>query len=364
MAWHHLQYVLGLSRLGHDVLFIEDSDDYPSCYDPSRHTVDCDPSYGLAFAAEAFERVGLNERWAYHDAHEGRWLGPARRTAETFCRSADIVLNVSSVNPLRDWTIDVPVRVLIDTDPAFTQVRHVKNDKKRKRALDHTSFFTFAENVTRGTARLPNDGFDWRATRQPIVLDVWPVLPPSPAAPYTTVMAWQSYRSVEWGADWYGTKSTSLQSFLDLPRRASAPLEIALGGEDAPNDLLLEKGWRLQDPLDVARTPESFQNYISASRGELAVAKHGYVVCNSGWFSDRSACYLASGRPVITQETGFSEWLPTGCGLFSFREEDEALDALNAIEQEYDRNATAAREIARDHFDSDNVLSRLLEDCS
>jgi hypothetical protein len=363
-AWHHLQYVLGLIRLGHEVRFIEDSDDYPGCYDPSRYVIDCDPSYGLRFAADAFGRHGLGDHWAYHDAHSGRWLGPACSSAQEFCRTADVLLNVSAVNPLRDWALEVPVRVLVDTDPVFTQVRHLTDDAARRRALDHNVFFTFAENVRRGTAELPNDGFEWRATRQPIVLDVWPVTPAPPAAPYTTVMHWQSYRPLEYAGKWYGTKSASFQRFLDLPRRATVPLEIALGGDDAPLEMLGDKGWKLVNPLEVALTPEDFQDYVRASRGELAVAKQGYVVSNSGWFSERSAGYLASGRPVVTQETGFSEWLPLGCGLFSFREADEALDALERIEKDYDRNAIAARNIAEEHFESGQILSRLLEEAS
>jgi len=361
-AWHHLQYVLGLTRLGHEVRFSEDSDDYPACYDPSRHVYDCDPSYGLRFAADAFGRLGMGDDWAYHDAHTSRWMGPASSSAEAFSRSADVVLNLSAQNPLRDWTMEIPVRVLVDTDPVFMQVRHLTSDTARKRALDHNAFFTFAENMRSGTAELPDDGFEWRATRQPIVLDAWPVTPSPPAAPYTTVMHWQSYRSVEYEGKWYGTKSASFQPFLDLPRRATVPLELAIGGADAPLEMLGEKGWKLVDPLEVALTPESFQDYVRASKGELAVAKQGYVVSNSGWFSERSAGYLASGRPVVTQETGFSEWLPLGCGLFSFREPDEALDALDRIEKDYDRNAIGARKIAEDHFESGEVLSRLVNE--
>jgi hypothetical protein len=364
LAWHHLQYVLGLVRLGHEVRFIEDSDDYPACYDPSRHVVDCDPSYGLRFAADAFGRLGLGDEWAYHDAHTGRWLGAARSSAEAFCRSADVVLNISAVNPLRDWALEVPVRVLVDTDPVFTQVRHLTDDTARKRALEHNAFFTFAENVSCGTAQLPDDGFEWRTTRQPIVLDAWPVTPSPPAAPYTTVMQWQSYRPVEYDGKWYGTKSASFQPYFDLPHRATVPLEIALGGSDAPREMLREKGWSLQNPLDVARTPGSFQDYVRASRGEFAVAKQGYVASNSGWFSERSAGYLASGRPVVTQETGFSEWLPLGCGLFSFREVDEALGALDRIEKDYDRNAIGARKLAEEHFESGEILSRLLREAA
>jgi hypothetical protein len=177
-------------------------------------------------------------------------------------------------------------------------------------------------------------------------------------------MQWQSYPPVEYAGQWYGTKAASFEPYLDLPQSTDAVLEIALGGHDAPRDTLREKGWRLKNPLEVARTPEDFQEYVRGSRGELAVAKHGYVVSNSGWFSERSTGYLASGRPVITQETGFSEWLPVGQGLLSFRDKAEALDAIDQIEKDYERHAIAARTIAEENFESAEVLSRLLNEAS
>jgi len=149
MAWHHLQYVLGLVRLGHDAWFVEDSDDYPGCYDPARHVVDADPTYGLAFAARAFRRLGLTERWAYHDAHGGGWMGPAADRAPEVCRSADLVLNLSGVNPLRPWLAEVPRRALVDTDPVFTQLRHLHDAGARAGAALHTHFFSFGEGIAR-----------------------------------------------------------------------------------------------------------------------------------------------------------------------------------------------------------------------
>ncbi|HUQ18399.1 MAG TPA: hypothetical protein VM099_02195 [Gemmatimonadaceae bacterium] len=363
MAWHHLQYVLGLARLGHRVMFVEDSDDYPSCYDPIRHVIDTDPTYGLQFAHDAFTDLGLENIWAFYDAHTAQWFGPAARGATTFCESAEIVLNISGINPLRDWTRKPRTRVLVDTDPAFTQVRNLTKEDARKNASEHNSFFTFAENVANGTARLPDDGLSWRPTRQPVVLDAWKVTRGNPSAPYTTVMQWSSYPAVEWNGIRYGTKASSFEPFFDLPSRTPAKLEIALGGAGAPHDKFRDSGWLLQNPLEVALTPRDYQNYIAQSRGELSVAKQGYVVSNSGWFSERSACYLASGRPVVTQETGFSEWLPVGEGLLSFQNGDEAANAIAEIERDYNRHSLAARRIIEEHFDARKVLSRLLSEC-
>jgi hypothetical protein len=361
MAWHHLQYADGLMKLGHDVLFLEDSEDYPACYQPSRHVYDTDPSHGLKFASDAFERLGMSERWCYYDAHTSTWLGPAGGHGREFCASADIVINISGANPLRDWTAGTPVRIFVDTDPLFTQVRHRTNRDALQRAQQHNAFFTFGENVDRGTARMPDDGFAWRSTRQPIVVDRWSVTDSPPNAAYTTVMHWESYARVEHNGEFYGTKSASFEPYTDLPSYVPVRLEIALGGEGAPIDRLRENGWSVVDPMIVARGPWDYQHYIAGSRGEVSVAKQGYAASHSGWFSERSAAYLASGRPVVTQDTGFSEWLPVGTGVFGFRDRIEAIAALEAIEKEHDHHCRQARRLAEDYFRSEMVLSRLIE---
>jgi hypothetical protein len=360
LAWHHLQYVAGLARLGHDVWFVEDSDDYPSCYDPLRDVTDADPAYGLGFAKQAFGAVGLPERWAYNDAHCLGWLGPAGVRAEAICRSADVVLNLSGLNPLRPWVENVPTRVYVDTDPGFTQVRHLLDPGARERAAAHTAFFTFAENVG-GSALLPEDGFPWQPTRQPVVLDLWPETRPPADGAFTTVMLWDSYPAVEIDGLTLGLKSESFAPFLGLPALAKTPLELALGGATAPRESLSGHGWRVLDSREPTRTLESYQRYLRASRGEFSVAKHGYVVTRSGWFSERSANYLATGRPVVAQDTGFSEVLPVGEGLLAFTSLDEAVDAIADAELRYAVHQRAARSIASAFFGSDHVLADLLE---
>lgn len=190
LAWHHLQYALGLDALGHDVYFIEDSEDYAACYDPARDALGADPSFGLRFAADAFGRLGLGGRWAYHDAHTSRWLGPAAGRALEVCSTADLLLNLSGVNPLRPWLEAVPRRAFVDTDPAFTQVRHLTDPSARSLALRHNSFFTFAENYGREDCLVPDDGLPWLPTRQPVVLDAWPATAGDASAKWTTVMQW------------------------------------------------------------------------------------------------------------------------------------------------------------------------------
>lgn len=361
LAWHHLQYVLGLRALGHDVYFVEDSDDYPSCYDPSRGVVDADPSYGLRFAARAFKRLGLAERWCYHDAHAARWSGPLAPRVREVCESAELLLNLSGVNPLRAWTERAPARVFVDTDPAFTQIRHLTDPSACALAAAHNSFFTFAENVARDGCLVPRDGFAWRPTRQPIVLDAWPVTPGPPEGSWTTVMQWDSYRAREYGGRRYGMKSDSFAEYFELPARAGPVFEIALGSEGAPRERLRAKGWRLRDPLEVTRDPWTYQEFVRASKAEWSVAKHGYAASRSGWFSERSAAYLASGRPVLTQETGFSDWLETGAGLLAFDTIEAALAGMAEIDGDYARHCRAARALAEEFFDARKVLTDLIE---
>lgn len=361
MAWHYLQYLLGFARLGHDVWFIEDSDHFPSCYDPSRHVTDADPTFGLEFAGGVLSRLGFGDRWAYYDEHADRWHGPLAGTAARICGEADVVVNISAANPLRDWTMPAAARVFIDTDPAFEQVRQLTIPDRRARAAKHTHFFSFGENIERGTATLPDDGLAWRATRQPVALDAWPVTPGRPDGRLTTVMQWTSYPPREHAGVTYGQKSETLRELLDLPARTDARIELALGSEDAPRDLLRGHGWRLRNPLPVTRSPWTYQDYIRSSKAEFSVAKQGYVVSNSGWFSERSAAYLASGRPTVLQDTGFTEWLDAGAGCLAFTTLDEAVAAIEEVGRDYDRHCRAAREVAVEYFDSDRVLGRLLD---
>lgn len=361
LAWHHLQYVMGLTALGHDVHFVEDSDDYPSCYNPTKNITDTDPAYGLQFATNTFEKIGLNKRWAYYDAHTSRWLGPGADQVMGFCADADLLLNLSGVNPLRPWLQKIPVKVLVDTDPVFTQVRHLTDAASRTLALQHNAFFSFAENIDNHCSTIPDDGLPWQATRQPIVLSAWPVTPGPRQAKFTTVMQWDSYAACEYNGSRYGTKSSSFGPFLNLPERAGQKFELAIGSSTAPRALLCRRGWAVCDPRDPTRDPWTYQRYIQQSKGEFSVAKHAYVITSSGWFSERSAAYLASGRPVVTQETGFSKFLPADQGLFSFHTLEDVMAALDAIEGDYESNCRAARQIAEEFFDARKIIRSVLE---
>jgi hypothetical protein len=361
IAWHHLQYVAGLARLGHDVYFLEDSGDYASCYDPIRNVMDTDPTYGLAFAADAFERLGIGGRWAYYESHDHNWLGPAAALAPEVCRSADVLLNVSCVNPLRSWMAHVPVRVLIDTDPVFTQIRHLTRPAARATAADHSAFFSFGENIGQPDCTVPADGFAWQPTRQPIVMDAWTASTGTAAAPLSTVMLWESYPSAEHNGIRFGMKADSFGPYMDLPSRCSDTFELAVGCANGARERLTNHGWTILDPREPTRDPWTFQDFVRRSKAEFSVAKHGYVVSQSGWFSERSAAYLASGRPVVIQDTGFTRWLQAKGGVLPFVTADEALEQLDVLNRSYVAQCREARAVAREYFDSAVVLTSLLD---
>jgi hypothetical protein len=360
-ASYHLQYVIGLSRLGHDVYFVEDSDDYPSCYNPLTDVTDTNPTYGLKFAKHVFKKVGLGDRWAYYDAHTSRWHGPCAERTPGICKTSDLFLNIGGANPLRPWLMNVPVRALIDLDPVFTQIRHITDSAARNRALQHTTFFTVGENIPHNRSTVPDDGLPWQATRQPLVLDAWPLTQGPDNGKFTTVMLWDSYPACELDGMRYGLKSESFTPYMDLPAHAGPIFNLAMGSSTAPLELLGEKGWLVHDSRVPTRDPLTYQRFIQNSKAEFSVAKHGYVITRCGWFSDRSVAYLASGRPVLLQETGFSDWLKTAAGVIPFTTPEEALAGIEEINSRYDFHCRIAREIVEEYFDANKVLARLIE---
>lgn len=359
LAWHHLQYVLGLKKMGHDVLFVEDSDDYPACYDPCTYGFGVDPGYGLGFIKTSFDGLGLRDLWAYFDVHTNQWHGA--KNAEDFVKGSDLLLNLSGANPLREWSLHVPKRVFVDTDPAFVQIRHLTDKKAMELAKNHNVFLTFGENFGNEDCLIPDDGFDWKPTRQPVVLDVWQASGGNKDGNLTTVMQWDSYEKVLYHGREYGMKSTSFAPFLEMPLQCSETFEIAVGSANAPFELLVQNGWNVLESQKVTESIWTYKDFVENSKAEFSVAKHGYVESKSGWFSERSAVYLASGRPVITQETGFSKFIETGKGLMSFSDQLGALDAIERINADYDLHCSEARRVAEEFFGHEHVLQNLLE---
>lgn len=360
MSWHYLQYVLGFKQMGHEVLFLEDSDNYPSCYNPDTYLTTTDPSYGINFITALFKKHQLSGSWAYYDEHADHWFGLAEKKVKDFCDNADLVLSMANMNPIREWWIKIPVRVLLDTDPAFTQLRHIEDERYRKMAEQYTHFFSFGENFGKPDCKIPDDGFDWKPTRQPVTLDLWQVAELTPNARWTTVMLWDGNIVRHFDGLSFGMKSASFEPYFQFPQMIEDSLELAIGSATAPRDLLSKFNWNISDSSAIAVSPESFQKFIADSKGEWSIAKQGYVVSNGGWFSERSTGYLASGKPVVVQDTGFSEVIETGRGLFAFNSPSEAKAAIEEINSDYHKHCKYAREIAEEYFNSQTVLANLL----
>jgi hypothetical protein len=347
-SWAVLQYAAGLTALGHDVLLVEPVE---------REALRCRE------VASYFQALPLREGAAALIGPGGQTLGRAYGEIVAFARECDLLLNISGM--LRDERLleAVPVRAFVDLDPGFNQVWH---EQGIDMGLDlHTHFVTVGGLLGSDGCAVPTCGRAWLRTLPPVALEQWPAAHEAPRRDaFTSVGHWRSYGSTEHGGVRYGQRAHSLRELIDLPRRSDARFELALGidaGERADLEALASNRWSLLDPRRVVATPGAYREFVRSSKAELCVAKSGYVASRSGWFSDRSACYLASGRPVVAQDTGFGELLPCGEGLFAFSTTAEAADAVERVAADPARHAAAARALAEEHLESRSVLSGLLE---
>jgi hypothetical protein len=359
VAWDYVQYAAGLERLGHDVFYFEDTGQWP--YNPREGGVSKGCEYNVRYLNEVMERFGLEDRWAYRFPWESRWFGLSEAKRTEVLRTADLLINVSGTLERPEEYRQIPLLVYIDSDPVFTQIKLAKAQPGLKRLVGlHDVHFSFGERVRE---RWPANPVDWLPTRQPVLLDDW-----SPEAPcrdvFTTVMNWTSYKPIKHEGLEYGQKDTEFLRFIDLPSAVDQELEIAVNqgkNRGTPHELLAHRGWRVVDPDVVCPDLDSYRDYVTRSAAEWSVAKNGYVQGSPGWFSCRSACYLAAGRPVVVQDTGFGAILPTGEGLVSFGTIEEAAEGIREVAGDYERHARAAREIAGAYFDSGSVLESMLE---
>jgi hypothetical protein len=361
MGWQAIHYVVGLARLGHDVYYVEDS--WAPPYDPRVKSPVEDCAYGVEFLRQTMERFGLGDRWAYRDMIHDRCYGLERGRLDQLYREADALINVCGATRLREEHMACPIRIYVQTDPVVDQILVAENNARTIETLAaHTHHFTYGENLGQPDCPIPMEKFDWRPTRPPVVLGFWEPDFNLAASHFTTVGTWENMKKdVRFeGETYYWSKHVNFLRLVDLPRLTPQPLELALEIVDAPTrEFLLERGWQLADAYEKSRDTDTYLQQIYASRGELTVAKDLYARTRCGWFSDRSVCYLAAGKPVVTQETGFSKLVPTGRGLFSFETAEGAAAALEEINRDYAHHCRAAREVATGSFDSDKVLGEL-----
>jgi len=366
MTWHHLNYLLGLHDLGHEVYFLEDSGSYSYPYNPTNWRCEVDSSYGRDYLEKTLACYGIPPRYCYYSEFENRHYGLSEQELADVLARADLLLCVSGVTPLRPNRPRPRRTVVIDTDPVFTQLRMMHDSAFLDYYRQFDRVATFGRLIGTPACPLPTHGFNWIPTNQPVALHHWQVTPAAGEA-FTTIGKWEhsSERNMEFaGKKYLSSKGVEWMKMLDLPARV--PWDMTMGMASMPPETAAQfrkHGWKLVDPEQASVSCQSFAGFIRASAGEFTVAKEIYAALPSGWFSDRAAAYLASGRPVVTQASGFDQWLPVGQGLFSYRDIDQAAEALKKIATDYNSHSEHARKIAENYFASDLVLTELLHNC-
>jgi hypothetical protein len=367
VIWQHLHYIAGLQRLGHDVYYIEDSARLP--YNPETFEVNNEFDYAARLLERLAHEFEFKNRWTFC----ARYLrgqptaGLSLKKIRRLYREADAILNVCGAQEFNDDLLASDRIIYVESDPGVEQIRI---DKGARSTIDylrrHCALFTFGENVGTKSFPVPTHNLNWLPTRQPVVTDLWKTSrAPSRAAVFTSVANWSTsgLKDIAWrGEKYLWSKSREFLRFVAAPKKAGETFELATNIKDAKTRAkFLHNGWRFHSPLQLSVDYWLYRDYVRRSKGEFTVAKDQYVRLNTGWFSDRSACYLAAGRPVIIQQSGFTQHYGNDGGLFAFSSIKEIVDAVKAINADYAKHSRAAREVAREVFEAKKVLASLLD---
>jgi hypothetical protein len=359
-AWAILQYILGFRRLGCEVYYVEQRA-AKEFVDENGRPVPCAASVNGRHFCSLMDRFGLSGYAALLESHGSSSVGLSLAEVQKLASDINLLVNRSGHVQIASILRKVRQRMYLDVDPGYTQVWQEQYGVDMN-LQGHDVYVTVGLNLGAADCPLPTCGIQWHSTLPPVVLSEW-ITTDLPGAAYTTVADWRGYGSVEWRGVWYGQKADEFMRLMTLPRLVPVPLELCLSIHPDEADLvtLEQHGWRVIAPRHHITTPAMYRDYIFSSRGEFTAVKHGYAAGHTGWFSDRSACYLAAGRPVITQDTGIGAYIPTGTGLLTFTDLDSAVEAVQRVESDYARHALAAAAFAREYLDSDRVLTRLLQ---
>jgi hypothetical protein len=368
VIWQAIHYIVGLQRLGHDVYYIEDTSRVP--YDPVAYTLTEDTAYVEKILDQLAKEFGFAGKWGFSPRYRSReeTLGPlSRAQINDLYREADALLNICGSHELNEDLLLSERLVYVESDPGVEQIKVDKGEAGTIEFLKrHCALFTFGENIGRPEFPVPLHGFTWLPTRQPVVLDFWKTAgAPAPGSMFTSIanLATGGKKDIAWRGETYiWSKLPEFERFRLAPERVGENFELATNFKEPELAARFHAaGWKdvSPDPMSVAY--HDYLTYIKQSKGEFTVAKDQYVRLNTGWFSDRTACYLAAGRPAITQETGFTRLYGGSEGLFAFENLEQATDAVKAINSDYARHSRAAEAIAREWFDSDKVIGSMLE---
>lgn len=364
-TWTRLSWALGLRRLGFEVYFVEQID-RGSCVDAAGRPAPFTKSANLAYFRAVTEEFGLAGSAALVDADSGQTAGYPLADLTAIAADAAGLINISGHLTLPLLRRPLRRAVYVDLDPGFTQFWHAAGNLG-PRLAGHDFYFTIGENIGRPGCSIPTGEIHWRPTRQPVVLADWPVIGAPAGCRFTTIASWRGpYGPIEHGGTTFGVKVHEFRKLIDLPHRArSASFEIALDlhpADERDRLALQDHGWRIVEPRRVASDPAAFRRYVQGSDAEFSAAQGMYVTTGSGWFSDRTVRYLASGRPALVQDTGFSQNYPVGDGLLAFRTLEEAIAATERLAADIAHHGGAARALAEAYFDSNLVLGQLVEE--
>lgn len=350
-----MAHVVGLKRLGHDVYFVEKSMWEYSCFDVSKKIMTSDPSYGLGVITAIMKKYDLEDHWCYVD-HKNRYHGLSKKRITDIFRSADILVDMEW-GEWADEAAGVPKTVLIDGEAAWLQMKLMNLLASGGEVPKYDLYLTQGMNIGRENCSVPLAGITWQHCLSPLLPDDSLDTSYDEDAPFTTIMNWKSNKEIEYQGKKYGQKGIEFEKFMDLPSHTTQALEVAASGPTVPRQRLQESGWRVKDADQVAQSSTSYLTYIAKSKGEFGVAKNVFVETLVGHLTDRSGYYLYYGKPVVQQETGFSEHVPCGLGLFAVKNRDEAAAAIETIRHDYKKHSKAAKEIARAHFSGDSLFN-------
>ncbi len=353
-----LAWLLGFQKLGHDVYFVEKSGWENSCYDVERKIMTDDCTYGIGVVSGILKRFGLNDQWCFLDS-SNQFHGLSRQKVKEVFKTSDLFVDLEGGEWLEEAE-NSKLRVFVDGEPGWCQMAMELASKEGKPLPDYDYYWTMGRNVGTERSITPTAGKSWKTFCPPVYVDLFPYHPPKKDASFTTVMQWQSNKEIEFNGIKYGQKDMEFPKFLDLPQQVESRLEIAVSGPKVPKKILTDSGWLVRNADNISISIDSYKDYILASKGEFSVVKNVFVETNCGMFSDRSGYYLASGRPAVVQDTGFSDHLPCGQGLFAVRTAEEAAGAINEITADFDRHSRRAREIAVEYMDAPKVLKKFL----
>ena len=368
VVWQHIHYIVGLQRLGHEVYYVEDTSRIP--YDPVRQTPTEDYSYAAEILARLATEFGFEGRWAFSPRYKSpaETAGLSRSFLDTLYAEADALLNICGSHELNDDLLRSERIIYVESDPAVEQIKVDQGDAATIAFLQrHCARFTFGESIGQAEFPVPLHGIEWLPTRQPVVTDFWRAgsTTAAPDARFTSIanLATGGKKDIVWrGESYLWSKLPEFARFRRTPELAGEAFELATSFKDrALDEQFRASNWRIVSPDEISVDYRSYVEYIRGSRGEFTVAKDQYVRLHTGWFSDRSACYLAAGRPVVTQETGFTRFYGGKEGLLAFRSVDEAAEAVRLIRENYAAHCRGAAEIAREFFEAETVLRSLLD---